>query len=146
MTDTFTLNQQLAKDCIVLGSLGDSLLLLLNNSLVPWFILVPRTNACEIHDMPAEEQQRLFAEMMELARFVDNEFKPDKVNTGAIGNMVRQLHVHTIARYEDDYCWPQVVWGRPEKKVYTQKEIDRIVTRLTSRLKERFVVDQNLNK
>jgi len=146
MTEKFTLNRQLAEDCIVLGSLGDSLLLLLNNSLVPWFILVPQTNACEIHDMPANEQQQLFGEMMELARFVDNEFKPDKVNTGAIGNMVRQLHVHIIARYEDDYCWPQVVWGRPEKKLYTPTEIDRIVTRLSSRLNDRFIADPSLNK
>ncbi|PLX94078.1 MAG: HIT family protein [Desulfuromonas sp.] len=139
MASNFTLNQQLAEDCIVLGSLGSSLLLLLNNSLVPWFILVPQTEACEIHDMPDNERLQLFDEMMELARFVDNEFKPDKVNTGAIGNIVRQLHVHVIARYEDDFCWPQVVWGRPEKKLYSTKEIDRIMTRLSTRLKQRFV-------
>ena len=146
MTEKFTLNQQLAEDCIVLGSFGNSLLLLLNNSLVPWFILVPQTNACEIHDMPQEEQQQLFAEMMALSRFVDNEFKPDKVNTGAIGNMVRQLHIHIIARYEDDYCWPQVVWGREEKKLYSQKEIDRIVTRLTSRLQQWFVAETTVGQ
>lgn len=138
MTD-FSLNQQLDQDCITLGTLGDSILLLLNNSLVPWFILVPQTEASEIHEMPREQQIALLDEINLLARFIDHEFKPDKVNTAAIGNIVRQLHIHVIGRYEDDFCWPQVVWGRPEKKHYCDSELANIRTRLNSKLANHFV-------
>ena len=34
----------------------------------------------------------------------------DKLNIGALGNIVRQLHVHVVAR-EGDAAWPGPVWG-----------------------------------
>jgi diadenosine tetraphosphate (Ap4A) HIT family hydrolase len=37
--------------------------------------------------------------------------KPDKVNIGALGNQVSQLHVHVIARFRSDPAWPGPVWG-----------------------------------
>lgn len=134
----FTLNQQLDNDCITLGTFGHSLLLLLDNSLVPWFILVPRTDACEIFDMEAQEQQQLYSEINLLGKFVDREFKTDKVNIGAIGNIVRQLHIHVVGRYEDDFCWPAVVWGTEQKKSYTPAEVQSIVVRLQTKAADYF--------
>ncbi len=134
----FALNQQLDHDCITLGIFGNSLLLLLNNSLIPWFILVPETDACEIFDMEPESQQLLFTEINQLGKFVDQEFKTDKVNTAAIGNIVRQLHIHVVGRYEDDYCWPNVVWGSKEKKDYTEAEVQSITARLRSKMSHIF--------
>jgi diadenosine tetraphosphate (Ap4A) HIT family hydrolase len=135
---TFTLNQQLDHDCITLGTFGSSLLLLLDNSLVPWFILVPQTSACEIFDMEVGPQQTLFTEMTKLGKFIDREFNTDKVNTAAIGNIVRQLHIHVVGRYEDDFCWPNVVWGTTEKKAYSQAEIKSIIARLQAKAGDYF--------
>jgi len=134
----FALNKQLDQDCITLGTFGNSILLLLNNSLVPWFILVPDTDACEIFDMKAEAQQHLFDEINQLGKFVDSEFKTDKINTAAIGNIVRQLHIHIVGRYEDDYCWPNVVWGTKERKDYTRAEVLGIVVRLRTKMEHIF--------
>ena len=36
---------------------------------------------------------------------------PTKINTGALDNICRQLHVHVMARYEGDQAWPGPVWG-----------------------------------
>ncbi|MCD6527931.1 MAG: HIT family protein [Desulfuromonas sp.] len=134
----FNLNQQLDQDCITLGRLGSTHLLLLNNSLVPWFILVPQTDRCEIHDMPRNEQIQLLDDINLLATFIEREFNTDKINTAAIGNIVRQLHIHVIGRYEDDFCWPQVVWGRPEEKSYTNSEVADIRSRLLNGLADHF--------
>jgi diadenosine tetraphosphate (Ap4A) HIT family hydrolase len=38
--------------------------------------------------------------------------KPDKVNVGALGNLVPQLHVHVVGRFRSDPAWPGPVWGR----------------------------------
>jgi len=135
---TFSLNQQLDNDCVTLGLFGSSHLLLYNNSLLPWFILVPPTEACEIFDMGPEAQQQLFAEINHLGQFVDREFNTDKVNTAAIGNIVRQLHIHVVGRYEDDFCWPNVVWGTTEKKPYSATEIQSIIARLTTKAEAHF--------
>lgn len=134
----FSLNQQLDHDCVTLGMFGNSRLLLFNNSLVPWFILVPETQACEIFDMEVEAQQQLLTEINRLGQFVDREFNTDKVNTAAIGNIVRQLHIHVVGRYEDDFCWPNVVWGTTEKKFYTATEIQSIIARLTTKVDDYF--------
>jgi diadenosine tetraphosphate (Ap4A) HIT family hydrolase len=35
----------------------------------------------------------------------------EKLNVGALGNMVPQLHVHVIGRFKGDPAWPGPVWG-----------------------------------
>jgi diadenosine tetraphosphate (Ap4A) HIT family hydrolase len=44
-----------------------------------------------------------------------------KINTGAIGNIVRQLHVHVVARFEGDANWPGPVWGHGEREPYRRE-------------------------
>ncbi|OQY17860.1 MAG: HIT family protein [Desulfobacteraceae bacterium 4572_35.1] len=134
----FTLDPQLDRDCITLGTFGNSLLLLLDNSLVPWFILVPKTTFEEIFDMEPKAQHILIDEINKLGNFLRYEFNTDKVNTAAIGNIVRQLHIHVVGRYEDDFCWPNVVWGTDEKKNYTSSELQSIVSKLQNGIGDYF--------
>jgi diadenosine tetraphosphate (Ap4A) HIT family hydrolase len=35
----------------------------------------------------------------------------EKLNIGALGNIVRQLHVHVVGRHAGDPAWPGPVWG-----------------------------------
>lgn len=75
--------------------------------------------------------QRLMQQIAEISRFVRSEFTPDKINTATIGNVVSQLHIHIIARYHNDPCWPHTVWGYAEKKeTYTTQEVKDIMSRL----------------
>ncbi|MCA1797765.1 MAG: HIT domain-containing protein, partial [Geobacteraceae bacterium] len=70
-------------------------------------------------------------QMAELSRFVRSEFRPHKINTATLGNVVRQLHIHIIARYHNDPCWPAAAWGYAEKKeAYTPAEIEAIISSL----------------
>jgi len=127
---TFKLNEQLKNDCFVLGKLKFSKLLLLNNSLVPWFILVPEVDVFEFFEIEIETQQTILEEINELSKFLKNEFKTDKINIATIGNMVQQLHIHVIGRSKNDYCWPGVVWGAEGKKLYSNKEFSEIKNKL----------------
>ena len=124
------LNTQLQKDCLVLGELEHSLLLLMNNSLVPWFIVVPKTDKTELHELPDDLQTTVLAEGNAVSSFIKDEFCVDKLNVATIGNVVKQLHIHVIGRREDDFCWPGVVWGRPEKMPYTEQAIEHIIAKL----------------
>ena len=103
------LDSRLARDCIVLGRLDISQLLLMNNALVPWFILVPVTTETEIVDLSAQDQARLLQEINLLSGFIKENFNITKLNTAAIGNVVSQLHIHVVGRDPADYCWPDVV-------------------------------------
>lgn len=132
----FTLDPRLANDCIVLGEMRLSLVLLLNNALVPWFILVPRRTATEITELNREDQEALLEEINLLSGFVKGLPGVEKLNVAAIGNVVKQLHVHVIGRNPQDFCWPNVVWGRTEKAPYSNEKIGTIRKALVSGLPE----------
>lgn len=134
----FQLDPRLAKDCHVLGMLQNQILLLMNNSLVPWFILVPKTSKLEIHDLSEMERSQLYANVNKLSRLLVDRFQADKVNIGAIGNIVKQMHVHIVGRKHDDFCWPGVVWGRPERIEYTADQVDGIRTEIENWFVEHF--------
>ena len=97
----FRLDPQLERDCFILGNVGSSLLLLLDNALVPWFILVPRVAVTEVYELEREVQLALLDQVNALSRLLKDELGVDKVNVAAIGNVVRQLHVHVVARRTD---------------------------------------------
>jgi diadenosine tetraphosphate (Ap4A) HIT family hydrolase len=125
MTD-FKLDPRLTADCIVLGEMRLSLLLLLNNALVPWFILVPRRDAIELYELAREDQLLLLDEINLVSSHLKTNFPVDKLNVAAIGNMVRQLHIHVIGRSVSDFRWPDVVWGSKERTPYSLHEITAI--------------------
>lgn len=108
---TFVIHPRLRDDCHVLGRLPFSMVLLQRNAQLPWFILVPKTDARELCRLPAPQREVLTAEIDLVSRFVLDHFRSDKLNVAAIGNLVSQLHVHVVGRKVGDACWPGVVWG-----------------------------------
>ncbi|MDH5611221.1 MAG: HIT domain-containing protein [Gammaproteobacteria bacterium] len=132
------LDPRLANDCFVLGQLKTSQLLLLNNSLVPWFILVPDTVATEIYELPHDQQLELLEEINIISNHMKQNFAVDKLNIAAIGNIVNQMHIHIVGRHVDDYCWPGVVWGADGKQAYQNKNVEEIKSRLTKKLPDVF--------
>lgn len=126
----FVLDNRLKNDCILLKSMTGMQILLMNNRLVPWFILVPETDQIELHQLPEKELSRAIQLQNRMAQFIESNFSVDKINIAAIGNVVSQLHIHVIGRRKDDYCWPNVVWGNPQKAAYTAGETETIRTQL----------------
>lgn len=140
----FTLHPQLQTDCYTLGNImgnivediedtmHSSLLLLHKNALIPWFILVPTTHEDELFKLEIAHQQCIQQQTAQLARFVSTYFRADKLNIATIGNIVPQLHIHIIARYTGDFCWPAPVWGQSDSAEYTPQRLMQIKTDLQS--------------
>jgi len=134
LTIDFVLDARLRADCHVLGHLDLCQVLLLNNAAVPWFVLVPECSVTEIWDLSPSQQERLWAEVGLVAEYVRTCFAVDKLNLGAIGNVVSQLHVHLIGRSQNDYCWPDVVWGAEVDSQYTADALATIKEGAVERL------------
>lgn len=134
----FKLDPRLENDCFILGTLKTSRLLLLNNSLVPWFILVPDTIATEIYELPHDQQLALLGEINIISNHLKQNFATDKLNVAAIGNIVNQMHIHIVGRHVDDFCWPGVVWGADGKQPYKDNEVEAIKSQLTDKLADFF--------
>lgn len=132
--DNFIVDTRLQADSILLGMLPLSQVRLMNNTLFPWFILVPSVVHNEIHQLEHQQQIQLLDEITTISHFIEYRFNTDKINIGAIGNIVRQLHVHVVGRMENDHCWPNVVWGVKEKNNYTHQQTAVIANDLTNYL------------
>lgn len=108
----FVLDARLARDTHVVGESALSLLLLMNDARYPWFIVVPKRSAVsEVFELEVADQHTLGHESAVLSAAMVSAFSPDKLNVGALGNVVRQLHVHHVARTLEDPAWPGPVWG-----------------------------------
>ena len=51
-----------------------------------------------------------------------------------LGNLVPQLHVHVIARFQDDIAWPRPVWGTAAAKPYSEEALVRRIEALRAAL------------
>ncbi len=131
----FELHPRLAQDSVVIGEFDLSLLLLSRDANYPWCILVPkRDEVYEIHHLSEEEQLQLIRESCRLAEVMTSIFDADKMNVAALGNVVRQLHVHHIARFTDDPAWPQPIWGKLPAKDYADTDFAERIKRLQNAL------------
>jgi diadenosine tetraphosphate (Ap4A) HIT family hydrolase len=120
--DDFQLDERLQASSFKLIDWPLSCVLLKDNSHYPWFILVPRRlHLTELTEFSKPDRCQLMDEMHQLSRIVQCMFKPDKINIGALGNIVAQFHMHVVARYRDDPLWPQGIWQSTLKeKAYVE--------------------------
>ncbi len=139
----FDLDQRLQQDTLVIGDFPLCRLLLSNDSNYPWFILVPRINRIsEVFQLDVADQKTLWQETTALAQLLSEGLSADKMNIGALGNVVSQLHVHVIVRKRDDAAWPAPVWGKHPARPYTEEQVTVMRARLRELLPADFIFTQ----
>ena len=127
MSQEFELHERLAADTFLLGRTRLCEVRLMNEKTWPWVILVPAVAGIrEIYELSEGQQQRLMTESSTLSRAMMEAFSGDKMNVAALGNMVPQLHIHHIVRFEGDPAWPGPVWGAQAPVPYPEDELARV--------------------
>ena len=123
------LDERLSSSCFVLGNWPLSTVLLKNDQNIPWFLLVPRVNNVEeIYHLESHEQIMLMQEINHLSLLVKKHYQPEKINIAALGNIVRQLHVHCVARTSNDPFWPQGIWQSCyQSKAYSEEQLQLLL-------------------
>jgi diadenosine tetraphosphate (Ap4A) HIT family hydrolase len=135
MNDAFALDPRLAADSVPVATLDLCDVRLMNDARFAWLLLVPRrAGLSEVDDLPEAEQDQLWREMRQAARALRAAAPCDKLNLGALGNIVRQLHVHVVARREGDAAWPGPVWGSGAAAAYAEDVRDALVSALRRQL------------
>ena len=131
----FVLDARLKADTRHVAALPLCDVLLMNDARYAWLILVPRLAGCtEILDLPEAGRAQLWQEINRVAAMLRGAVPCDKLNIGALGNIVRQLHVHVVARNHGDAAWPGPVWGHGIAKSYGDAELQSLVRRLQQAL------------
>lgn len=122
----FELDVRLEADSEHVMWLGLCELRLMNDQRWPWLLLVPqRPGVEEVHELTPLDQAMLTFETNMVAQTLKRATGCSKINTGALGNVVRQLHVHVVARSEGDCAWPGPVWGHGPREPYRRTELHR---------------------
>jgi diadenosine tetraphosphate (Ap4A) HIT family hydrolase len=131
----FELDARLARDTELVASLGLCQLRIMKDARWPWFMLVPQRNGVsEVFELKPLDQALLTFETNMVAEALKQATGAEKINVAAIGNIVRQLHVHIVARSEGDPNWPGPIWGFGQPEAYDETEKQALINRLTENL------------
>ena len=125
----FQLDDRLAADTVSVMQTGVIDVRMMRDARYYWLVLVPQIEgAVEWFDLPDVSARGLFTTAQECAQRLQALTRADKMNIAALGNMVKQLHVHVIARHEADEAWPGPVWGVGEAVDFDEAELkDRLI-------------------
>lgn len=127
-----TLHPQIEADSVFLRDLPLCQVRLQNQNQVPWLVLLPRREPTEIYQLSLEDRARLMEETAMASTALVKCFNPDKLNIGALGNYVPQLHVHVIGRFKTDPVWPQPVWGKLSASPYGHEQLKNVCSKLNN--------------
>jgi diadenosine tetraphosphate (Ap4A) HIT family hydrolase len=128
---TFTLDPRLVQDTAFICDWPLSGLHRMDDRRYAWIVLVPRrAEMSEPFDLPAADQALLWRETMHAAALLKRDTGCRKVNVGALGNIVTQLHVHVVARNEGDVAWPGPVWGKGAAERFGTDALGQEIARL----------------
>ncbi len=132
---TFELDPRLARDTELVESLGLCQLRIMKDSRWPWFMLVPkRSGLSELFELTPLDQALLTFETNMVAAALKKATGAEKINVAAIGNIVRQLHVHIVARFDGDPNWPGPIWGYGQAEAYEDTRKQSVIKSLTENL------------
>jgi len=127
----FELHPTLAKDTVEITRLALCRVLLMRDRTYPWVILVPaRDTMRDLDDLNDADQALAMAEIDRVSKAMKTVFHPYKVNVAALGNVVEQLHIHVVARFQQDPAWPRPVWGAHPAQDYDDAEREAVVQRI----------------
>ena len=131
----FELDPRLAADSVFVADGPLSQVRLIDDTRFPWLVLVPRVPAAnEWIDLDSGQQRLLLAELNQVSQLLRAESGVEKLNIGALGNIVRQLHVHVVGRHPGDPAWPGPVWGSGAMQRHAADALAAHVARWRSRL------------
>jgi diadenosine tetraphosphate (Ap4A) HIT family hydrolase len=132
---TFRLDERLARDSELITKLGLCQLRIQNDKRWPWLVLVPQRNdVSELFELTPLDQAMLSFETNQVASALKELTGATKINVGALGNIVRQLYVHIIARTEGDPCWPGPIWGQGTPEPYSDNDRHDFMKKLAGAL------------
>ena len=131
---SFHLDSKIAAVSVPVADLPLCQLRLMNDARYPWLLLVPQRPETEIFELAPPDRAMLLDEITQVCAALTAVTACHKLNVAALGNLVRQLHVHVVARFTDDAAGPQPVWGVGEAVAYEPARRDRLIGEIRAAL------------
>ena len=132
---TFALHERLEQDSVRIGKLRICQVRLSNDARWPWLVLVPEIpGAEELHDLSVSQQEAIALDTNNCGKALKQVTNCESINSAALGNVVRQLHIHVVARSAGDSFWPGPIWGFGTPKEYEKQKRSDLIVALKAKL------------
>jgi diadenosine tetraphosphate (Ap4A) HIT family hydrolase len=81
------------------------------NSEIPWLKIFTQEPYKELGDVPKDLKSKLW-DVYDLIEYeMIHYYHPKKINMASFANMLPRVHIHVMARFEDDSYFPNPMWG-----------------------------------
>lgn len=116
---------------------NDHIYIEVHESPLPWVKVFTTHPYKELSEVPAETKARLFGALDVIEKEMIKTFNPTKINIASFGNYLPHVHLHIMARFENDTHFPEPMWGEPQREegYFPAKEI---LTKFYSGLSEQL--------
>ena len=78
---------------------------------IPWLKIFTKEPYKELGDLPKELREELW-KVYDIVEFhMRFYYKPTKINMASFANVLPRVHIHVMARFENDSYFPNPMWG-----------------------------------
>ena len=78
---------------------------------IPWLKIFTHTPYKELGDLPKELRLKLWDAFDIIEKEMKLYYNPKKINMASFANMLPRVHIHVMARFEEDSYFPNPMWG-----------------------------------
>jgi diadenosine tetraphosphate (Ap4A) HIT family hydrolase len=83
---------------------------------IPWLKIFTKEPYRELGDVPKELRVRVW-EVYDTVEYEMREYySPKKINMASFANMLPRVHIHIMARFEEDSYFPNSMWGEKQRE------------------------------
>lgn len=90
--------------------------ILRENATIPWVKIFTQYPYKELSDCDASTQAAMLKAMLVVEETMRLYYNPKKINIAMFGNYVPHLHIHVMARFEEDSHFPESMWGAKQRE------------------------------
>lgn len=78
---------------------------------IPWLKIFTKEKYKELGDVPKDLRVKLWEVYDIIEEEMKSYYKPTKINLASFANMLPRVHLHVMARFEEDSYFPNPMWG-----------------------------------
>ncbi|WP_201352301.1 HIT family protein [Hydrogenimonas urashimensis] len=93
----------------------DDIILEWEASEIPWIKIFTREPFRELTECPDALRGKLWRVYEIVERAMIEYFSPYKINMASFGNYLPRVHIHVMARFENDSFFPEPMWGEKQR-------------------------------
>lgn len=83
---------------------------------IPWLKIFTKEPYRELGDVPKELRTRLWDVYDIIELEMKRYYNPKKINMASFANMLPRVHIHVMARFENDSYFPNPMWGEKQRE------------------------------